>query len=263
MIPMSLQKHFRPLTASLAAWAFSASAALAQAPATGETAPASRSLFSLIYEDGGILMYPLTLCSMAVVGLAVFQGMSLARSKFFSHDLEDRLRDHMQAARVRSAIDAAASSPTYLGRLAAASLKEVDGSDQVTLGQDKVEEAMADFVAAENRQYFKWLGYFSLLAQISPMIGLLGTVQGMIGAFANLKHSSKDPGILANNISVALYTTAAGLIIAIPSVLIYYFFKNKLSAHVAECVESVRRLLADVQEALNPGRQEKLIPEGL
>jgi len=76
------------------------------------------------------------------------------------------------------------------------------------------------------------------------MVGLFGTVLGMVSAFKTLSSSGQvDPKDLAGDISTALLTTLWGLIIAIPSVIFYYFFKNKLSAYVAECTSTSEELI--------------------
>ena len=196
-------------------------------------------LFDQIIE-AGVWMYPLYICSIIMVALYVFNSMQLTRAKFCPPMLEAALLEHMQACRARSAIEVAAQSPTYLGRMAAQSLPNVDATDPETLGKEKVEDAMAEFSVQENRGYMTLIGYFSLIAQSAPMIGLLGTVAGMIGAFATLRQTGgADPSALAGDISTALLTTAGGLVVALPSLFGYFFFKNRLNklvadAHIAE-----------------------------
>jgi biopolymer transport protein ExbB len=231
----------------------------AAAAAQGTT----KTWMQIIYVDGGPLMVPLTLCSVGVFALAAINWMALKREKFIAPGLVEALTSHMSQLRVRSAIDTAAASPTYLGRLIAAGLSAVDGKDRETLGKEKVEEAMAEYAVGESRGYMQWIGYFSLLAQVAPMLGLLGTVQGMIGAFANLEAARKDTALLAANISIALYTTAAGLVIAIPAILLFYYFRNKLNTRVGECLTTGRHLLDEGLNAINPNRQTESIPEGL
>ena len=154
--------------------------------AQDEEAPANVSLWDQMVE-AGIWMYPLYICSMLMVALYVYNFIQLTKNKFSPLPLEAALIEHMQACRARSAIEIASQSPTYLGRMCAVSLPFVDATDPETLGKEKVEDAMADFAVKENRGYMTLIGYFSLLAQASPMIGLLGTVAGMIGAFATLR----------------------------------------------------------------------------
>jgi biopolymer transport protein ExbB len=190
--------------------------------------------------------------------------MQLTRAKFAPLDLQAAVMEQMQACRVRSAIEISATSPTYLGRMLAHSLPFVDATDPETLGRDHVEDAMADFTVRENRSYMTWIGYFSIVAQVAPMLGLLGTVSGMIGAFNLLRMSGgTNPELLAGDISEALVTTAAGLMIAIPAIVGYFFFKNKLNRLVSECHGAEEDMLQASVMAVNADQHMAKVPEGL
>src|SRR5690606_36645043 len=107
--------------------------------------------------------------------------------------------------RVRSAIELAASHPSYLGRMVAYSFPNIDATRPEDLGRDQIEDAMADFTVNENRKIMTWVNYISVIAQASPMLGLTGTVIGMVSAFGTLQTSgAADPSQLAGDISVAL-----------------------------------------------------------
>jgi biopolymer transport protein ExbB len=188
----------------------------------------------------------------------------LTRAKFAPLDLQAAVMEQMQACRVRSAIEISATSPTYLGRMLAHSLPFVDATDPETLGRDHVEDAMADFTVRENRSYMTWIGYFSIVAQVAPMLGLLGTVSGMIGAFNLLRMSGgTNPELLAGDISEALVTTAAGLMIAIPAIVGYFLFKNKLNRLVSECHGAEEDMLQASVMAVNADQHMAKVPEGL
>jgi len=220
-------------------------------------------LFAQIME-AGIWMWPLYLCSLLMVALYVYNFMQLTKKNFNPAPLEAALLEHMQACRARSAIEVAAQSPSYLGRMAAVSLPHVDATIPESLGKEKVEDAMADFSVKENRGYMTLIGYFSLLAQSSPMIGLLGTVAGMIGAFATLRTTGgADPSALAGDISTALLTTAGGLCIALPSLFGYFFFKNRLNKLVADCHHAEIDMLDASIATVNAEQQLAKVPEGL
>lgn len=220
-------------------------------------------LFDQIME-AGVWMWPLYLCSVIMVALYVFNFMQLTKAKFCPAGLEAALLEHMQACRARSAIEVAAQSPSYLGRMAAVSLPHVDATDPDTLGKERVEDAMADFSVKENRGYMTLIGYFSLIAQSAPMIGLLGTVAGMIGAFATLRQTGgADPSALAGDISTALLTTAGGLVIALPALFGYFFFKNRLNKLVADChIAEVGMMDASIT-TVNAEQMLAKVPEGL
>ncbi len=98
-----------------------------------------------------------------------------------------------------------------------------------------MEGAIAEAVGREEAQVGFWINFLSLFTGISPMIGLLGTVSGMIGAFQKIGIGGMGkPELLAGNIGEALITTATGLIIAIPAMFAYFIFRNNLSRIVRD-----------------------------
>jgi biopolymer transport protein ExbB len=214
--------------------------------------------------DGGIWMLPLALCSVGAIGLSVLCFMTLSKNKFAPPALKSELTDLMQQCRVRSAIEVAASSPTFLGRMMTLALPHFDATDHEKLGVEQVEDAMADFATVEIKPYQKWIGYFGVLAQVCPMLGLLGTVVGMVGAFATLSQTGgAEPAALAGDISVALLTTLGGLVVAIPSLALFFFFKNRLNDLVGESVLTGMALINAATDAVHGEAKAARIPEGL
>ncbi|MDP1588390.1 MAG: MotA/TolQ/ExbB proton channel family protein [Prosthecobacter sp.] len=214
--------------------------------------------------DGGMWMTPLGLCSVISLTYTVLCAMTMTKSKFTPAILKTQLLDLMHQCRVRSAIETAAQSPTFLGRMMTVALPHFDATKGETLGREDVESAMADFAGTEMRPYQKWITNFSVLAQIAPMLGLFGTVVGMVGAFQILAQTGgAEPSKLAGDISVALLTTFAGLFVAIPSLALFFFFKNRLNDLVAESVATANELLdACVNSAHGEAKAAK-IPEGI
>jgi len=213
---------------------------------------------------GGPTMILIGLAVVALIALCVFNAMNLTKAKFCPDDLKARLLDHMANCRVRSAIDEAAAHPSYLGRMMAYSLPNIDATQPESLGRESVEDAVADFSISENRKNMTWINYISLVAQTAPMLGLTGTVLGMVAAFGKLAETgSADPAQLAGSISVALLTTLWGLFTAIPALLAYFFFKNKLNSLVAEAQHSSEELINASLQTINGEAYLAKIPEGL
>ncbi|NWK57106.1 MotA/TolQ/ExbB proton channel family protein [Verrucomicrobiaceae bacterium N1E253] len=214
---------------------------------------------------GGWPMILIGLLILALIALCVFNFMNLSKTKFCPDDLKAGLMDHMMNCRVRSAIELGASHPSYLGRMMAYALPNVDARRPEDLGRDYVEDAIADFTINENRKSMTLINYISLIAQTAPMLGLFGTVLGMVGAFGTLASGdgSADPSALAGDISVALLTTLWGLVTAIPSLTAYFFFKNKLNNLVAECHHSAEELLNASIQTVNGDAHLAKIPEGV
>lgn len=233
------------------------------AAAEGEEA-VPKSWWQKWVADGGVFMMPLAFCSVLTVTFSVLCLMTLTKAKFIPKVLKMQLADLMHQCRVRSAIETAAQSPTFLGRMMTVALPHFDATKADTLGREDVENSMADFATSEIRPYQKWVGYLSVLAQIAPMLGLFGTVVGMVGAFEVLATTGgADPSQLAGDISVALLTTFAGLFVSIPSLALFFIFKNRLNDLVAETVAAGTELVdACVNSAHGEAKAAK-IPEGI
>lgn len=226
--------------------------------------PADKNALEKYVLDGGATMIFIGLAVLALIALSVFNFINLTKAKFCPEDLKMALMDHMTNCRVRSAIELAASHPSYLGRMMAYSLPNIDATRPEDLGRDQIEDAIADFSINENRKSMTWVNYISLVAQAAPMLGLLGTVIGMVQAFGILAESgTADPAQLAGSISVALLTTMWGLITAIPSLLAYFFFKNKLNTLVADCHHTAEDLINASVQTVNQDAYLAKIPEGV
>jgi len=214
--------------------------------------------------DAGPFMAPIGILSVLMITLAVFNFLQLSRKKFFPEDLKSLIVASMSDVKVRSSIDAASQDPSYLGRMVATAYPLVDATDPETLGRQKVEDAIADFSIRENSRYMSWISYFSVVAQAAPMIGLFGTVAGMIMAFDTMGISGgSDPSQLAGNISLALMTTAGGLVVAIPSIFCFYIFKNRFNKLVGEAQEVAIEGLDYAVATVNADQQLAKVPEGI
>lgn len=214
--------------------------------------------------DGGPTMIFIGVAILAYIALSVYNFMNLTKAKFCPTDLQMALMDHMVNCRVRSAIELAATHPSYLGRLVAYSFPNIDATQPETLGRDQVEDAMADFNNNEARKNMQWINYISLVAQASPMLGLLGTVMGMVSAFATLQTSGgADPSALAGDISVALLTTLWGLLNAIPCIISYVFHKNQYNGLVSDSVHAAEEMLNAAIATVNADQLYAKIPEGI
>ena len=214
--------------------------------------------------DGGPTMIPLVLLLGFTIFLIVYCIQLLKDEKFCPEALRTQLIAFMGECRVQSAIKLATESPTYLGRLVAYALPNIDANRTEDLGKDSIEDAIADFTANERPQTMKFVDMLALAGSIAPSIGLFGTVQGMIGAFATLATTGQaDPSDLAGDISVALLTTFWGLIISIIAIPAFFLFKKKAQALEATCVNCVEEMVNTSINVINAEAQLARIPEGL
>ncbi len=252
---------------TLAITALTLAPLFAQDEAAADAAPdvVDVTLLQKYLIDGGPLTWLIVAVGMlSVLGLIVFNSINLGKAKFNPDDLKAALYDHMLNCRVRSAIELAASHPSYLGRMLAYSLPNVDATQPETLGREKVEDAMADFSVNEGRKQMLWINLMALIAQAAPMMGLFGTVVGMVETFAVIAQSGRpDAAQLAGKISIALLTTLWGLVIALMAIGAYFLFKSRYNGLVAACNESAEELLNASIQTVNGDAQLAKIPEGL
>lgn len=237
-----------------------------EAPAAadgGEAVVEPTTLMDMII-GGGIFMLPIGILSIWMITLAVFMSLQLSKKKYIPVGLRDEILGYMSEVRVRSSIDAAAQDSSYLGRMVVSAYPMVDATDPESLGRAKVEDAIADFSTRENLGTMVFIGYFAVIAQGATMLGLFGTVSGMVLAFDSMGLSGgSDPGALAKNISIALITTAGGLVVAIPSIFLFYFFKNRFNRMVSDAQQVVIQGLEAAVATVNADQMLARVPEGI
>lgn len=236
---------------------------LSSAPLMAQETKKSSALYTYLLDGGWLTVFIFAVGVLALIGLSVYNSINLSKAKYCPDDLKAALYDHMVNCRIRSAIELSASHPSYLGRMLAYALPNIDATRPEDLGREKVEDSIADFTTNENRKSMIWINLISLNAQSAPMLGLFGTVFGMIAAFGTLKTAGADPSKLAGDISVALLTTMWGLVVAIASVVAYFFYKNRYNALVAECLQTAEDLLNASVQTVNGDAHLARIPEGI
>ncbi len=225
----------------------------ASAAAPDAAAPAQGPEMTLLelFHKGGLLMYPITMCS--IVGLAfVFERCaSLRRRALLPRALFDKVEDLVNRGAPDEARKACHERPGPLSRLLGSVLLVANGSR--TEMEDSLENEGAR-VLWELRRNGKVL---AVVASVAPLLGLLGTVWGMIKAFSTFAFYSKMHGVpptemLAKGIYEALITTAAGLDVAIPALLFFYYFKGKADQLVHEMEEISLQVIQSVVRHVKP-----------
>lgn len=176
-----------------------------------------------LIKAGGLLMWPILLCSVISLAIIIERFWSLQTKRITPKNLVGQVwqwakTGHLDAKRIN---DIRRESP--LGRLLAAGLVNLKHDREVM--KESIEE-VGRHVAHELERFLNTLG---TIAQISPLLGLLGTVIGMINVFSVITTQGVgDPGVLAEGIMQALITTAAGLTVAIPTLMFYRYFRGKV-----------------------------------
>lgn len=191
-----------------------------------------------IVVAGGWLMVPILLCSIAALGIIAERFWSLRRDKVAPRQLVKQIWHWYRNGQLNDERLVALRTNSPLGRVLAAGLANRSHSREVM--KESLEETGRQ-VVSELERYLNSLG---TIASIAPLLGLLGTVVGMIKVFTAItSHGVGNPGILAGGISEALITTAAGLTVAIPSLMFYRYFRGKVDALVLTMEEEALKLV--------------------
>ena len=195
----------------------------AGAPAAPAAVEKSPGFFTIVFKSGavGIFLWLLLFGSLgAMVWFIVDCAISVKTDKIMPEDLIADVTEAREEGDILKALGACEDEPGPMANILTA------GFSNVEEGFEVIQESIASAAELESESLMQKITYLSVVGSLAPMLGLLGTVQGMIAAFANLAKAA-DTKILALNISQALYTTAFGLFVAIFSVLCFYIFRNK------------------------------------
>ena len=173
--------------------------------------------------------------------LCVTLGILIRPSKIMPQTLIDNVTVSMKEGDVVKAIQFCENEPVPMAKILSAGLSHVEEGFEV------IQEAIGAASDLEIEKLNQQLTWLSVDSNIAPMLGLLGTVQGMIMAFEGLTKGTPDVGELALAISQALWTTAAGLCVAIPAVCTYYAFRNKANRIVIRMEATTMELIKDLR----------------
>jgi biopolymer transport protein ExbB len=190
----------------------------------------------------------LMLLSVVAMALMIQFYLKYRKANIIPTDTRNQLEQLMNEKRYAEAIQFAQADHSYLSKVARASLTEASN------GFGMMERAMEESADTETTRMLRPLESLNILANVAPMIGLFGTVFGMIVAFQRLVDmgGKPDPGALAGGISTALVTTMWGLIIAVPSMVVYAIIRNNIDAATSEGILVVEGLIKPFRPSRKP-----------
>jgi biopolymer transport protein ExbB len=211
------------------------------------------SLLDIIFSGGPIgitIMIVLIVLSIVALALCTEYMLSIRASNLMPPGLADEVQRRLAQGDVAGARQRCESNPSFLGFVVRQALAEAEG------GWPAMEKALEDSSAEQAARLYRKIEYLSVIANIAPMVGLLGTVVGMILAFQEVAASQGAPRAaqLASGIYQALVTTVAGLIIAIPSLGAFAVFRNRVDQLAAETAYAAQHAILPVKRALSPRR---------
>ena len=192
---------------------------------------------------GGVLMIPLGICSILALAIILERTLNLRTKKIIQLDILQQVRDLVAENQVSDAMTLCRRYPSVMGRILLVTIANHDREREEL--RSVVEDAGRQEVTTLDRN----LGALGTIAAISPLLGLTGTVFGMIRTFAIISEKGiAHPSQLAGGISEALITTATGLVVAIPTLIFYNYFTNKadrlileIEKHSYRVVETLKR----------------------
>ena len=191
-----------------------------------------------LMQSGGWLMVPILACSVAAAAICIERAWVLQASRVAPDDLLDTARAADAAARFGNV-----TSDSPLGRILLAGLDSTQG-DRDLMDRDLMKEAMEGAAGPVVHEMERHLTLLGTIAAISPLLGLLGTVIGMIQVFTTLVADGvANPGLLAEGISKALVTTAAGLGVAIPALFFHRYFLRRVDELAVSMEHAASRLV--------------------
>jgi len=188
-------------------------------------------------EAAGWPVWPLLLASVIALAIIGERAWSLRSSIVAPRELLDQVIQEYRQNSVSPQLLARLASGSPLAQVFAAGLKNVKSTPQV------MKEAIDETGRAVGHELERFLTTLGTIATISPLLGLLGTVIGMIEIFGSQAPSGSNPIVLAHGISIALYNTAMGLIVAIPSMIFYRHYRNKVDSLIVEMESQAVKLV--------------------
>jgi biopolymer transport protein ExbB len=197
--------------------------------------------FIELIRKGGIFIYPIFLCSIVALAIFLQKMWVLRRGKILPDNFLNLLYDYLSRKKYSDAANLSRMNGSSISRIASGALQKVGASKEVI--RESIEES-GRREATELGRYIEGLGAIS---NVSTLLGLLGTISGMIKIFRVISEKTiVDPPSLAGGISEALYTTAFGLLVAIPAFIAYKYLNGRADEFIADLEDEGKRILDEI-----------------
>jgi biopolymer transport protein ExbB len=215
----------------------------------------SISLLDLLMQ-GGWAMYPLGMLSMALLYLAIFSWQQTRRNLYEQPEVTERLAAAFQSADPEIIKQEWALLKPGLQK-ALCGLKDMLADSRIKNTRESLTETLHEQLERWESGIGQWIHYMNVIAATSPMVGLLGTVSGMISAFQTIAAGGMGkPELLAGDIGEALVTTATGLVIGIPAMVLYFYLRNRLDQRTQQIQQIAQQWIdhhVAATQAFEPG----------
>ena len=202
---------------------------------------------------GGPVGFIIIGLSLVALALVVMHFLQIRRSSLLPEDQLKLIEEMLSNGEVESALTYCVDpeNDSYLTRILATGLLRYQRS---AFGPFELKNALEEAGEDQTSRLFRSTDALGLIGTIAPLLGLLGTVLGMVGAFETIgQTASNTHSALAVNISEALVTTMLGLVLAIPCVTLFSFFRNRIEGLSTEASSEIERLVLHLEEAQGNG----------
>ncbi|MFA7344286.1 MAG: MotA/TolQ/ExbB proton channel family protein [Terrimicrobiaceae bacterium] len=212
-------------------------------PATASAAgvASNKSLLDL-YHDGGPIMHLIALCSVSVMALGSYCVIMFRKGKLMPPGVVAHLGNLMAQRDLQGSYDFCNANPCLLTQILSGALTKAN-FERDMFNKAAMENAIADDCFRAETKMMVTVNYLNTFAVLAPMIGLLGTVAGMITSFSALTAGKAEATDLAKGIGEALIATGGGLLLAIPSMFLYFFFRGMLTTNMADAHKALSHIL--------------------
>jgi len=207
------------------------------------TESASRLFDHFVVKGGIFTLFVLIPLSIATIALIVEHSISIRQSRIVPADTLHQLRSDLEARRYDEVARLTVEDSSVLSETIRSGLAQAGN------GAEAMQRAMYDTVEQAAGRLMRKIEYLNVIGNVSPMIGLFGTVVGMIRLFASISEAGgiPEPAKIADDISLALVTTFWGLLVAIPALSVFAFFRNRIDSLATECATSAELLLGNLE----------------
>jgi biopolymer transport protein ExbB len=214
--------------------------AWAQETSTAASAQIEMSWFDHFVVAGGWITWAILLpLSVATVALAIYHAVTIRRATLLPPEAAEQITELVAAKKYAEALRLTSEDPSVLAYVLNTALVEAGR------GFLAMERALQESLEDRSARLLRRIEYLNIIGSVSPMVGLFGTVYGMIRLFASIKAAGAipEPAKIADSISIALVTTFWGLAIAIPALSVFALFRNRIDVLIAECALICEKVL--------------------
>lgn len=213
-----------------ALWAALGAAAWAQSPAASPIQAGGKMTVMMMVQQGGVITWVIMAMGVLTFAWAVYLIATVTSRREVPGTLAKRLQTALRAGDTRGALQMLQNRDEFLANVLRAGLK-MSGHDRYV-----IQEAMESEGEREATALWQKISYLNSAASLAPLLGLLGTVWGMMLAFGSIAFDTAQVKMLniASSVALAMITTAAGLLLAIPAMTVYFYLRGRVIRIIAE-----------------------------